>query len=244
MAQSEKQLYDTINDALAFFQSNLHTILIGKVSAVNEKTIDVEPVINRVVDGESVKLSVFTQVPPVFLCGGGSSETWPIAAGDYCLLFVTERAYDYWYNGQDFRAPIEPRMHDYSDCFALIGLKNEAGALTIPAVITRIGDMFHQGNLEHIGNVDQTGDYTQEGDLMRTGSRTQTGDDNVTGNGTYSGTVTAAAVVAPSFGAAGGGPVESAGGFSAGGEPGVSGSFTTVDGKTVTVTSGIITAIV
>lgn len=245
MSQSEAQLYNTITDALEFFQSNLHTILIGKVSAVNEKTVDVEPVINRVVSGESVKLPVFPEVPPVFLNGGTSSETWPIAVGDYALLFVTERAYDFWFDGQDFRSPIEPRMHDYSDCFALVGLKNSAGALTIPSVITRIGDVKHTGNTDQTGNKVQSGDYelngamTHNGDLTRTGSRTQTGDDNITGNGTYTGALSAA-----SFGGAGGAPAEAPNGFSSGGVVGVSGSYTTADSKTVTVTNGIITLIV
>lgn len=190
MAQSEKQLYDTINDALAFFQSNFHTNLLGKVSAVNEKTIDVEPVINRVVNGKSEKITVFTNVPPLFMYGGGSSETWPISVGDYCVLYVTERAYDYWYNGQDFRAPIEPRMHDYSDCLALICAKNQAGALTIPTVITRIGDMFHQGNIEHIGNTEQTGNNVQDGDYELTGNMTINGNLTVNGNINCTGTLT------------------------------------------------------
>lgn len=189
-SQEEKQLYDTIKDALSFFQSNLHTNLIGKISAVNEKTVDVEPVIARVVGDEVKKITPFTQVPPVFMCGGGSSETWPVAVGDYCLLFVTERAFDYWYSGQDFREPIEPRMHDYSDCFALVGLKNEAGALTIPSVITRIGDMFHEGDIEHVGNTAQTGNNNQDGDYTLNGDMTINGNLTVNGNINCTGTLT------------------------------------------------------
>lgn len=180
-SQEEKQLYDTIKDALSFFQSNLHTNLIGRISAVNEKTVDVEPVIARVVGDEVKKITPFTQVPPLFIYGGGSSETWPVSVGDYCVLFVTERAFDYWYSGQDFREPIEPRMHDYSDCLALICAKNKAGALTIPNVITRIGDMFHGGDLEHEGSTTHTGDYELTGNMTINGNLTVNGDVNIAG---------------------------------------------------------------
>lgn len=58
-----------------------------------------------------------------------------------------------------------------------------------------------------------------------------TGDTAITGSVTVSSSLTAASIV-------------STGGMSAGGSAGVSGTFTTNDGKTVTVTEGLITSIV
>lgn len=159
----QEELTETINEALAFAMSNLHTIAVCRVTQVNEKTINCQPVINRVVNGQSVQITTFREVPPVFMSGGSSYESYPIAVGDYCLLLLSERCYDAWYKGTDFVSPLEMRMHDYSDGFALVGIQNEAGAITIPDVITKIGDMFAQGNWEHVGNVTRTGNTNQTG---------------------------------------------------------------------------------
>jgi len=65
------RLTDIIADAIGEALSNLHTATIAKVTAVQAKTISVQPVINRVVDGKSIQLPQFTKVPPLFMQGGG-----------------------------------------------------------------------------------------------------------------------------------------------------------------------------
>lgn len=246
----KRQLTETLNIAIANALANVHTATIAKVVAVSSTTIDVQPVINRVVDGRSIELPVFTKVPPVFMQGGGSYTAHPIAAGDYCLLVLTERCFDRWYEGQDNQPPAEFRMHDYSDGLAIVGVNPRAGAITIPSVITHIGDAYQEGDYEHQGNRDQTGNYTHTGNVVRQGTRTQTGDDAVTGNIAATQTVSAA-----NFTGVGGGTMQStvdmetsqnmdAGTFSVGGQAGASGTFTTADSKTVTVVNGLITSIV
>lgn len=59
----------------------------------------------------------------------------PLAVGDYAVLFVVERCFDEWYSGNDFKPPLEARIHDYSDCIALVGLKNMQGELDIPLLL-------------------------------------------------------------------------------------------------------------
>lgn len=152
-----RELVDTLMIAVGNALANTHTATIGRVVSVDSKTINVQPVINRVVNGESVELPVFQDVPPVFLGGGSSSMTYPIAEGDYALLIFTERCFDRWWNGQDNQAPLELRMHDYSDGFALVGLQPEAGALPIPADITITGDLVHEGNVTINGSLTVNG---------------------------------------------------------------------------------------
>lgn len=234
-----EDLYDSINSALLFALSNLHTTVVCKVMAVNDKTIDCKPVVNRVVNGESRELPTFTKVPPVFMSGGASYETWPISVGDYCLLFVTERCYDAWYFGSDFASPIEMRMHDYSDGFALVGIQNDQGAHSIPDVITRMGDMFASGNWEH------------EGDLNRTGNETVTGNREQTGTHKTIGSIEStdrvfAPILQGVLQGIGGGSAISDTDFTATelhAQNGWSGSFATGDSRTVTVVDGIITGV-
>ena len=169
------QLTDIMADAIGEALSNLHTATIAKVMSVQAKTISVQPVINRVVDGKSITLPQFTKVPPLFLQGGGSYTAHPIAVGDYCLLVLTERCFDRWYSGSDFQDPAEFRMHDYSDGIAIVGINPQAGALTIPSVIQHTGDTNQDGNYTHQGDRTQTGNLTVNGDLQVNGNITCTG---------------------------------------------------------------------
>ena len=178
------RLTDIIADAIGEALSNLHTATIAKVTAVQEKTISVQPVINRVVDGMSIQLPQFTKVPPLFMQGGGSYTAHPIAVGDYCLLILTERCFDRWYSGSDFQDPAEFRMHDYSDGIAIVGINPTAGALTIPSVIQQTGD----------ANAD--GDHTHQGDRTQTGNQTIIGDLHVDGNVTVTGNITCLGTIA------------------------------------------------
>lgn len=171
----KKQLIDTINAGITQALANLHTATIARVERVRDTAIDVQPVINRNVNGESIKLPLFVKVPPVFLQGGTSYTAYPIAVGDYCLLIFTERCFDRWYSGMDERRPAEYRMHDYSDGLAIVGINPQSTAKTIPQVITQIGDVYAEGNYTHIGNRTQVGDLTLTGDLTVDGDITCTG---------------------------------------------------------------------
>jgi len=182
---AKRELTDVLNDAICEALSNLHTATIAKVTAVQEKTISVQPVINRVVDGNSITLPQFTKVPPLFMQGGGSYTAHPIAVGDYCLLILTERCFDRWYSGADFQDPAEFRMHDYSDGIAIVGINPLAGALTIPDVIQQTGDTNQDGDYTRQGSL------VQQGDMKITGDFILNGDMQVNGNITCSGTISA-----------------------------------------------------
>ena len=183
MTSKKTELPDVLHDAVTTALANTHTILIARVVVVNAKTVDVQPVIQRVVDGKNISLPVFPSVPPVFLQGGASYDAHPITVGDYCLLLVSERCFDRWYAGNDGLPPLEPRMHDYSDCFALCGVNPASMAKTIPTTIERIGDSTVTGAWVHTGSYDLTGPLDVTGDV------TVIGDSSVSGNseaGTYS----------------------------------------------------------
>ena len=184
-------LENVIMSAIAEALANTHTILIAKVTKVNQKTINCKPVINRVVNNKSVELPEFIEVPILNFLGGTSSIQMPIEIGDYCILFVSERCFDYWYNGQDNVAPLENRMHDYSDSIAFVGLKNKAGELDIPKVITMLGDAYQKGNYEHDGDKTQNGNYTLNGDEVVNGNVTINGNLQVNGNITCTGLISA-----------------------------------------------------
>lgn len=211
----KRQLTEIIEQAVFASIAEIAQGVVAKITAVNETTINCKPVINKIVNGTEIEMPEFTEVPPVFLNGGDSYEAYPLKVDDYCILLISERCFDLWYEGQDFRPPAEIRMHDYSDAFALVGLRNRSGAITIPSDerIWQIGDKYKEGNHEHIG------DTTQEGTYNLTGNIEQTGDHNVSGN-------------------------QEAGSYSVGGQSGYTGAFATGDSRTATVVSGLITQVV
>ena len=157
MTDKKEELTDVMNDSILTALANTHTIVVAKITAVGSITIDCQPVIQRVVDGTAITLPVFPSVPPIFLSGGESYDAHPISVGDDCLLLVSERCFDRWYGGAYNVPPIEQRMHDYSDCFALVGVKIASMAITIPTTIERNGDSTVTGNWVHAGNYTLTG---------------------------------------------------------------------------------------
>jgi len=240
-----RELVRTINEGIKNYLTNLHTNTIGRVVAVNSTTIDVQPVINRKVDGESIPLPVFKEVPPIFLQGGTSNDTFPIAVGDYCILIVMERCIDRWYSGQDEQPPLEDRMHDYSDAIAIVGVNPLLKALPIPEKVTRKGDQIVTGNVTHTGNYNQTGDFTQEGDFNLTGDMTIEGTThnikgnvNIDGNLVVTGNISGAQISASGgISATGSGGIDSEGDISSDGD--ISGTNITASGKVTMATMKI-----
>lgn len=210
----DNTLVKVIQSAINEALSNTHTSTIAKVTKITGNTISVKPVFKRVIDNVEIELPEFAEVPIFTLQGGSNYRIMPIAIGDTALLIFSERCIDDWYYGADNKRPREYRMHDYSDAIALIGLNNILKKIDIPSGFEKVN-----------GNVEHTGDLTQTGNYNLTGIFQQTGDYNLTGNSTISGNMSAA-------------------GFKVGTTSGVDGSFTTADGKTVTVSKGIITSIV
>ncbi|MCQ4169761.1 Gp138 family membrane-puncturing spike protein [Hafnia paralvei] len=168
-----EELHDTIGLGVEFALADVHTIVVAKITSVNDKTISCVPVINRVVKGSSKQLPEFIEVPPVILQGGDSYIAEPIAVGDYCLVLISERCYDAWYAGSDFVSPLEMRMHDYSDGFALCGVNPQATAISIPKRNRMMkGDTDHEGDLNLTGNVSITGNLSVSGDINCAGRLT------------------------------------------------------------------------
>lgn len=78
-----------------------------------------------------IDLPVLTHVPVIFPNGGGFSLTFPIRAGDECLVIFASRCIDgWWYSGGYQNKQLDIRMHDLSDGFALVGARSQTNLLT------------------------------------------------------------------------------------------------------------------
>lgn len=73
-----------------------------------------------------VDIGVLQDVPIVFPSAGGFTMTFPIAAGDEVLIVFASRCIDaWWQNGGYQNKPLEYRMHDLSDGFAIPGPRSQ-----------------------------------------------------------------------------------------------------------------------
>ncbi|EYU14197.1 phage baseplate assembly protein V [Photorhabdus aegyptia] len=93
-------------------------------------TVTAQPAIRwkiRQKDGEleSVSLPLLVDVPVIFPRGGGVTLTFPIRAGDECLVVFADRCIDYWWQSGGVQEPVDPRQHNLSDGFAIVGPQSQ-----------------------------------------------------------------------------------------------------------------------
>ena len=171
---------------------DLHTCLPGVVNSYDpaKQTATVQPAIKRIFSEKgSVALPLCVDVPVSFPGGGDFHMTFPVKAGDDCILIFSERCIDYWYANGGVQLPAEYRLHDLSDAFAIIGVNSQPCKLSnvqtdgaelrtrdrSTYIKLANGTIYIKGNIVHEGN------NTQTGNMNRTGTSTTTG--QITGQG-------------------------------------------------------------
>lgn len=108
----------------------------GIVQSVNltAMTCDVQIAINGTVanpDGtfSSVVIKPLLDVPIVFPSAGGFTLTLPVAENDEVLVVLASRCIDAWWALGGIQRPMETRMHDLSDGFAIPGPKSQPNVI-------------------------------------------------------------------------------------------------------------------
>lgn len=145
---------------------DLHTCMPGIIASFDpdKQTASVQPAIQRIfTEKGAVNLPLCVDVPVCFPGGGDFQLTFPVKAGDECILMFSERAIDLWYSQGGTTQPSEYRLHDLSDGMAVVGINNQQKKLTDfnnTDVELRDRDrtvrvtMKHDGTIE---NVNETG---------------------------------------------------------------------------------------
>lgn len=72
------------------------------------------------------KISPLLDCPMFFPHGGSMSITFPVAAGDECLVCFASRCIDGWWQNGGVQPQALFRMHDLSDGFAFIGFRSNS----------------------------------------------------------------------------------------------------------------------
>lgn len=124
---------EALRIALDSFQSSVWTAMPGIVQSVDLSTMtcEVQPSIQGIVTDENdvtqnVNYPKLVDVPIVFPSAGGFLITFPLAVGDEVLVVFASRCIDsWWQSGGTSNQPMEARMHDLSDGFAIPGPRSQ-----------------------------------------------------------------------------------------------------------------------
>lgn len=190
--------------------ATLWTAMPGIVAGVDlaTMTLSVQPAIQGQITDESgavqyVNLPLLIHVPIIYPSSGGFALTLPVVVGDEVLIIWASRCIDAWWQSSGIQKPIEARMHDISDGFALLGVRSQ------PKVITAIKsdgaqlrneagttyvELSANGKIKLVSptEIDLTAtSVVVTGALSVTGAITLTGAVGITGGLIVSGTVTA-----------------------------------------------------
>lgn len=123
---------------------------------------------------------LLVDVPVVFPRGGGCTLTFPVKAGDECLVIFADRCIDFWWQSGGIQEPVDGRMHDLSDAFCIVGPQSQAkkiGGISTTAAQLRTDDGSAIIELAAGGAVTITSpQITINGPLQVNGEITSTGD--------------------------------------------------------------------
>lgn len=117
---------------------------------------------------ELVNMPLLLDCPVVFPHAGGCSLTFPVKQGDECLVVFSCRGIDFWWQQGGVQPPPEPRMHDLSDGFAILGVWSQVtkiASVSTSSVQLRSDDgqafveinpQSHNVNVNTSGNISAT----------------------------------------------------------------------------------------
>lgn len=192
-------LDEVLRAALDGRQSKMQTAMPGIIQSFDAAamTCVVAPAVKgKLADKDDkvslVALPLLLDCPCQFPSGGGVTLTFPVTAGDECLVVFASRSIDSWHQSGGVQAPVEARMHDLSDGFVILGvrskprvladisttaaqLRSDDGATVVeldPAAqtikLTAPGGITLDGPVTATSTIDATGDVTGDGTSLHT----------------------------------------------------------------------------
>jgi hypothetical protein len=128
--------YESMQTHLDGRQAEIHTSMPGRIVSFNPQkmTAVVQPALtgfNTQLDGTRKPLNITTiaDVPVHFPAGGGFTLTFPVKAGDECLIVFSERSIDNWHQHGGTQEPSDWRMHDINDAVVHVGLRSQPNVI-------------------------------------------------------------------------------------------------------------------
>lgn len=115
---------------------------VGEIASWDKdtQTATVQIRVLRLVGTQQIPYPILTHCPVLVLSGGAGRVTFPIAAGDPCLVLFNDRDLDNWFESGALAVPNSFRTHSLSDGLVIVGFRNSANKLAgISATDTELG---------------------------------------------------------------------------------------------------------
>ena len=110
-------------------------------------------------EGQYNNMPLLVDVPIVYPKAGGYALTFPVKAGDECLIVFSDRCIDAWWQNGGALPPIDDRIHDLSDAIAIFGPTSQPKKL--PSVSDNSVDLRNFDKTDFI-KIDDDGNITIE----------------------------------------------------------------------------------
>lgn len=111
--------------------SSFHCALPGVVESFDPQyqTANIRPAVRTKFRGKAISLPVLKDVPVFFPGTRSAGITWPVSAGDECLVIFADFPIDSWLSDGGEEVSASSRQHDLSDAFAFVGFRSKPNAL-------------------------------------------------------------------------------------------------------------------
>lgn len=140
--QPQKQPADTVRDLKAIFNQQLKNLMAdfycclpGTIESFDSASqtctvsINFKRVFTNLPDQTFMDYPPLVDCPVIVLTGGPGALTFPIAAGDTCLIYFSDRDIDTWLTTGQVTTPPSQRMHSLADGFVIVGVRTAINAL-------------------------------------------------------------------------------------------------------------------
>lgn len=196
------KLVDLLFNQKREIETGMNCVNIGIIQEFNstEQTVHIKLALKKITNIEPDGTRIYAEHPLLLRCpvvvlyGGVGYMTMPITAGDECLVVFNDREIDNWFTDGGVVAPTSLRTHDFSDAFAIVGIRSLQNS--IAAYLTNGIRLSYNGTAKidilddqiesvaalffHTGNVQIDGDMVVNGDVQVNGNlRTTVGADTV-----------------------------------------------------------------
>lgn len=177
LPQSPPKLRDIFDAFKSEIAKEINCILPGIIQGFDMANqtatiqIAVKKILNVALDGTQTyaQYPVLQEVPVMILTGGSGHLTFPIAAGDSCIVLFNDRDIENWFLTGQASVPNSGRLHDKSDAFAIVGIRHSQNAIQSYFSGTQLQHdentkiEFTAGNIKITGNVEVTGSLQVDG---------------------------------------------------------------------------------
>jgi len=139
MSRARLSLGERLNDgeeairrAIENKTDNLRVAMPGTIVDFDAdvQTATVQPLLKERVGGQWLTLPLLLDVPCFFPRAGGYCLTFPVKAGDECIVLFNDMCIDSWWQSGGIQAQAEIRRHDLSDAMCLLGITSVPQAVT------------------------------------------------------------------------------------------------------------------